>query len=60
MATTPCWRARSKGEDEAKKIYKEALEQNLPLPVRDMLAEQQAHVMTSHDYVKRHRDALKS
>src|ERR1700761_6359819 len=47
------------GEDEAKKIYKEALEHTLPLPIQGMLAEQQAHVMTSHDYVKRHRDALK-
>jgi uncharacterized protein (TIGR02284 family) len=48
------------GEDEAKKIYKDALEQNLPLPIRQLLTEQQAHVLTSHDYVKRHRDEMKS
>jgi len=48
------------GEDEAKKKYKEALEQELPLPVRQLLATQQAHILTAHDYVKRHRDALKS
>jgi uncharacterized protein (TIGR02284 family) len=47
------------GEDEAKKAYKDALEQELPLPIRQLLSEQQAHVMTSHDYVKSHRDATK-
>jgi uncharacterized protein (TIGR02284 family) len=46
------------GEDEAKKAYKQALEQELPLPIRELLATQQAHVLTSHDYVKAHRDAL--
>jgi uncharacterized protein (TIGR02284 family) len=46
------------GEDAAKKAYKEALEQELPLPVRELLTTQQAHVLTSHDYVKAHRDAL--
>lgn len=46
------------GEDEAKKVYKDALEQNLPLPVRQLLAEQQAHILTAHDYVRSHRDAL--
>jgi uncharacterized protein (TIGR02284 family) len=46
------------GEDEAKKAYKDALEKELPLPVRQLLTEQQAHVMSAHDYVKSHRDAL--
>jgi uncharacterized protein (TIGR02284 family) len=46
------------GEDVAKKAYEEALKQELPMPVRQLLAEQQAHVLTSHDYVKRHRDEL--
>ncbi|HEY6376357.1 MAG TPA: PA2169 family four-helix-bundle protein [Edaphobacter sp.] len=46
------------GEDEAKKAYKDALDQDLPLPVRQLLAEQQAHVLTAHDYVRSHRDAL--
>jgi uncharacterized protein (TIGR02284 family) len=46
------------GEDEAKKAYKDALDQDLPLPVRQLLAEQQAHVLTSHDFVRNHRDAL--
>ena len=48
------------GEDDAKKAYKDALEQELPLPIRQLLSEQQAHILTSHDYVKSHRDALAS
>ncbi len=48
------------GEDVAKKAYKEALEKDLPLPVRQLLTEQQAHINNSHDYVRNHRDALAS
>jgi len=44
------------GEDEAKEAYKNALEKELPLPVRQMLATQSAHIQTSHDYVKAARD----
>ena len=46
------------GEDAAKKAYEDALKQDLPLPVRQLLAEQQAHVLNAHDYVRNHRDAL--
>jgi len=46
------------GEDEAKSAYADALKQDLPLPVRQVIAEQQSHVLTSHDYVRNHRDAL--
>jgi len=46
------------GEDEAKKAYADALDQDLPLPVRQLVAEQQAHILTSHDFVRSHRDAL--
>lgn len=46
------------GEDVAKKAYADALEQDLPLPLRQILAGQQAHVVTSHDFVRDHRDAL--
>ena len=45
------------GEDTAKKAYKDALEHDLPLPIRQLLTEQQAHVQNSHDYVKSHRDS---
>jgi uncharacterized protein (TIGR02284 family) len=46
------------GEDVAKKAYKDALEKELPLPIRQLLSEQQAHINSSHDYVRDHRDAL--
>jgi uncharacterized protein (TIGR02284 family) len=46
------------GEDVAKDAYKKALEHDLPLPVRELLTTQQAHILTSHDYVRNHRDAL--
>ncbi len=46
------------GEDQAKKIYKDALAQELPLPLHQLLSEQNAHIVNSHDYVRNHRDAL--
>jgi uncharacterized protein (TIGR02284 family) len=46
------------GEDEAKKAYADVLDQDLPLPVRQLIAEQQAHILTAHDFVRDHRDAL--
>jgi uncharacterized protein (TIGR02284 family) len=46
------------GEDEAKKTYADALAQELPLPLRQLLSEQNAHILNSHDYVRNHRDAL--
>jgi uncharacterized protein (TIGR02284 family) len=46
------------GEDEAKKTYKDALEQDLPLPLRQLLAEQNAHIQNAHDFVRNHRNAL--
>lgn len=48
------------GEDEAKNAYKDALDQELPLPVRQLLTEQQSHIISSHDYVRDHRNALRS
>ncbi|HTH53120.1 MAG TPA: PA2169 family four-helix-bundle protein [Edaphobacter sp.] len=48
------------GEDAAKAIYEDALNQNLPLPVRQLLADQQEHILNSHEYVKTQRDALVS
>jgi uncharacterized protein (TIGR02284 family) len=47
------------GEDEAKDAYKDALDQELPLPVRQLLVEQQTHVLSSHDFIRERRDALK-
>ena len=48
------------GEDVAKDAYKKALEHDLPLPVRELLSTQQAHINSSHDYVRNHRDATAS
>jgi len=47
-----------RGEDEAKKAYADVLNQDLPLPVRQLIVDQQSHVLTSHDFVRNHRDAL--
>jgi uncharacterized protein (TIGR02284 family) len=47
------------GEDEAKAAYKDALDRELPFPVRQVLATQAAHIQTSHDYVKAARDSTK-
>ncbi len=46
------------GEDEAVNAYRKALKHELPLPIRELLAEQQSHVVASHNFVKSHRDAL--
>jgi uncharacterized protein (TIGR02284 family) len=46
------------GEDEAKKAYKDALDQDLPLPIRQLLVEQQSHIVSSHDFVRDTRDKL--
>ena len=47
-------------EDEAKRVYADALTQELPLPLRQLLAEQNAHILSSHNYVRDHRDATAS
>jgi uncharacterized protein (TIGR02284 family) len=44
------------GEDEAMRAYADALKKDLPLPVRQVLATQAAHISTSHDFVKAARD----
>lgn len=46
------------GEDAAKKVYADALEQPLPLPIKQILVEQQTHILASHDKIKAERDAL--
>jgi len=48
------------GEDEAVKAYEKALKHELPLPIHELLSEQQAQVLTSHDFVKTNRDALQA
>lgn len=45
------------GEDVAKDTYKKALDHDLPAPIRELLTSQQAHIISSHNYVRDHRDA---
>jgi uncharacterized protein (TIGR02284 family) len=47
------------GEDAAKQAYSDALEKDLPLPIREVLTRQAGHIDSSHDYVKAARDSQK-
>jgi uncharacterized protein (TIGR02284 family) len=47
------------GEDEAVHAYAKAMEAYLPLPVRQVLATQAAHIDKSHEFVKAARDTKK-
>jgi uncharacterized protein (TIGR02284 family) len=44
------------GEDAAKEVYADALNRELPFPIRQLLTTQSAHILSSHDYVKAARD----
>jgi len=44
-------------EDEAVDAYTKAMESSLPLPVRQVLTTQAAHIEASHDFVKAARDS---
>lgn len=46
-------------EDEAVEAYTKAMETFLPLPIRQILTTQAAHVQESHDFVKAARDTKK-
>ena len=47
-------------EGPAKRVYADALTQELPLPLRQLLAEQNAHIVSSHNFVRDHRNATAS
>ena len=47
------------GEDEAIEAYGKAIESYLPLPVRQVLTTQAAHIEKSHEFVKAARDIKK-
>jgi uncharacterized protein (TIGR02284 family) len=47
------------GEDEAKKAYADAMDREIPFPIRQLLTTQAAHIQTAHDYVKAARDSRK-
>jgi uncharacterized protein (TIGR02284 family) len=40
-------------------VYKDALDQELPLPLRQLLTAQQTQIVFSHDFVREQRDALR-
>ncbi len=46
-----------RGEDVAKSAYKDALEHDLPAPIREIVERQATEVKRAHDEVKRLRDA---
>lgn len=46
-------------EDAAKRAYQKAFERELPLPIKQLLTTQYAHLQSSHDYVKAARDSRK-
>jgi uncharacterized protein (TIGR02284 family) len=48
------------GEDEAKRVYADVLTHELPLPLRQLLAEQNAHIVSSHNFIRDHRNATAS
>jgi uncharacterized protein (TIGR02284 family) len=48
-----------RGEDAAKKAYNEALEEELPAPLLQLIASQASVVQATHDEVKALRDLLK-
>jgi uncharacterized protein (TIGR02284 family) len=47
------------GEDVAKKAYADAVKQELPAPIKEMLVRQQEHILVVHDQVKGLRDSKK-
>jgi uncharacterized protein (TIGR02284 family) len=49
-----------RGEDSAVKEYKEALEEDVSSPVRDIISRQYTEVKSAHDRIKNLRDAAKA
>ena len=44
------------GEDAAQKAYKEAMAEDIPIDIRDLISKQQSMLEQSHDKIKRMRD----
>jgi uncharacterized protein (TIGR02284 family) len=47
-------------EDAIKDTYKDALDQDLPFPLRQLLTGQQTDILAAHDFIRSQRDALKN
>jgi uncharacterized protein (TIGR02284 family) len=48
------------GEEEARRVYKDALDRDLPDSIRQLLTAQQLHIMTAQDFLHGYHDALKA
>jgi uncharacterized protein (TIGR02284 family) len=48
------------GEDEIQNAYRDALERDLPKPVRQLLTEQQSHILMVGDYIGHQRAGSKA
>lgn len=48
------------GEDETCGVYQDALDRDLPLPIRQLLTGQQTHILATLDYIGSLRDMLKA
>jgi uncharacterized protein (TIGR02284 family) len=44
------------GEDAVTEAYEKAMDSYLPLPLRQLLTEQAAHIKSSHDFIREARD----
>lgn len=45
--------------EEARDAYEDALKQELPLPLREMLVEQEVQLLEAHDFIREARNLLK-
>ncbi len=48
------------GEEEARDAYATALNVELPVPVRQKIAEQRTHILIAHEYLREQREGLKA
>jgi uncharacterized protein (TIGR02284 family) len=46
-------------DEETRQAYKDALNQDLPVPVRQLLVEQQTQILTTRDFIREARSELK-
>lgn len=49
-----------RAEEEARDAYRDAMNAELPVPVRQMVVEQRTHILIAHDYLREQRAGLKA
>jgi uncharacterized protein (TIGR02284 family) len=47
-------------EEEARDAYREALNAQLPVPIRQTVVEQRTHILIAHDYLREQRQGLRA